>query len=49
MKKIMLVLAVAAIGSALFIPQAQAGQGKVHKVKVHKAHHAKHHSKHHKA
>jgi Ni/Co efflux regulator RcnB len=49
MKKLMLILAVAATAfSPLFVSQAQAGQGKAHK--QHKAHnHAKHHGKHHKA
>lgn|ERR1700722_629947 len=48
MKKFLLILAVVVASSALFVSQAQAGQGKGHK--HHKGHHAHHHhGKHHKA
>jgi hypothetical protein len=47
MKKILLVLALVIASSALFVSQAQAGQGKGHK--HHKGDHAHHHGKHHKA
>jgi hypothetical protein len=48
MKKLLLVLALVVASSALFVSQAQAGQGKGHK--HHKGHHAHHqHGKHHKA
>jgi hypothetical protein len=44
MKKLILVLALAAVCSPLFLSQAQAGQGKQHVGRHHHAHH--HHHKH---